>query len=80
MTNITNGALVTKTGKELKHLRLDGLYARKTLVTLRLNGELEDTYAPSLGECLVNIEQDDGVLEGTALQWRVNTGGGSHFG
>lgn len=78
MTNITNGALVTKTGEELEHLRLDGLYAREKLVTLSLNRELEDTYTSSLGECLVDIEQDDGVLEGTALQWRVNTSSGSH--
>jgi hypothetical protein len=41
MTNITNGALVTKTGKELEHLRLNGLYAREKLVTLSLNRELE---------------------------------------
>ncbi len=56
MTNITNGALVAKTRKELEHLRLDGLCSREILVTLGLNGELEDTYAPSLGECFVNIE------------------------
>lgn len=38
-----------------------------------------NTYSPSFGKSLVNIEQDNGVLERTTLQRRVNTSSSSHF-
>ena len=37
------------------------------------------TYPSRGGESLVNIEQNNRVLDGTVLQWGVNTGSFSHF-
>jgi hypothetical protein len=62
------------------HLRGGGLNKRDIVLAIGLyEGCAIATYPPGLAQGLVNIEEDNGVLEGTVLQSRVNSCSGGHF-
>jgi hypothetical protein len=80
-TDISDGALVSQPREQFVHLRGGGLNKQHTVLAIALlEGCFVATYPPGLAQGLVNIEEDNGVLEGTVLQSGVNSCGGSHFG